>query len=244
MCYNSSITLTNENIMINTKYDYKQLKRKNVNGKRHYIIDGVEMQPVPSVTTVLSATTPKEDTEGLNKWRRKVGYAKANAICSESANRGTRVHNYLEKYILTGTFPTPGSNPYAKHANNMAKVVKDQGLKNMTEYWGTEVPLLFPKLYGGTTDLCGVHGGEEAIVDFKQSNKVKKREWIDGYFIQTVMYGKAHDEMYGTKIKKGVIMMITPDLEYQEFVLEGKEYERIEQVMWKRLEQYYELWIR
>ena len=230
--------------MITNKFDYKKLKRVNKNKKRHYIIEGVEMDPVPSVTSVLSATTSAEDKAGLEKWKKSVGAKKANEICTEAANRGTRVHNYLEKYILSSTFPTPGSNPYAIHANKMAKVIKNKGLSNVNEYWGTEVPLLFPKLYGGTTDCVGIHNNSEAIIDFKQSNKIKKREWIDGYFLQCCFYANAHNEMYGTNIKKGVIMMVTPEFEYKEFVIEGNEYEKYEQMMWKRLERYYELWLR
>ena len=225
--------------MITLKHDYKQLKRTNIDGKRHYIIEGQKMDPVPSVTNILSATTPPEDKAGLDKWRKKVGYRYANQVCNEAAQRGTRVHNYLEKYIKTSEFPTPGSNPYAQLANGMAKQILDNGLKNMTEYWGTEVQLLFPRLFAGTTDLAGVHDGDEAIVDFKQSNKMKKREYIDSYFIQCCFYANAHNEMYNTNINKGVIMMVTPDWEYQEFILEGNEFKKYEQIMWKRLEQYY-----
>jgi len=230
--------------MIVDRFDYTALKRINKNGKRHYIVEGQEMDPVPSVTTVLSATTPAEDKEGLNKWRRKVGYAKANEICNNAANRGTRIHNYLEKFVLSSTFPTPGSNPYAKEANTMAKLIADNFSDTMDEAWGTEVPLLFPELYAGTTDLVGVHKGNETIVDFKQSNKMKKREWIEGYFLQACFYAEAHNEMYGTDIKKGVIMMVTPELEFKEFIIEGNEYEKMLQLMWKRLEKYYMLWQR
>jgi len=226
--------------MLTNKYDYNSLKRKNVNGKRHYYLEGqAESTPVPSVTTILSATAPQEDVDALKRWRRNVGYATANQISTESANRGTRVHKYLEKYILTGELPTPGTNPYAQHANGMATCIMNYGLCMVDEYWGTEVHLYFPQIYGGATDCVGVHAGDEAIIDFKQSNKLKKREWLDGYFLQTVAYGQAHNELHGTNIKKGVIMMVTPEWEYQEFIIKGNEYDKFRKEWWKRVEQYY-----
>jgi len=227
--------------MIIQKYDYKKLTRKNINGKRHYHFEGdIVSDPVPSVTSVLSQTKPQEALDGLAQWRKNVGEAKANQIMLESSSRGTRMHNYLEKYVLNDKLPEHGTNPYAQWAWLMATEIIKHGLKNVDEYWGTEVPLIFPKLYAGTTDLVGIHNGDEAIMDFKQSNKVKKREWVGDYFLQCVMYGTAHNEMFGTHIRKGVIMMCTQDCEYLEFIIEGKEWDDMEQVMWQRLEQFYD----
>jgi len=87
--------------------------------------------------------------------------------------------------------------------------------------------------------LVGVHRGAAAIIDFKQTNKPKKREWIDDYFVQLLMYATAHNEVHGTKIAKGVILMCSAANEYQEFILEGDEWRTYEQQMWSRLEQYY-----
>jgi genome maintenance exonuclease 1 len=121
----------------------------------------------------------------------------------------------------------------------MAKSIIDKGLINCEEFWGTEVSLYFPKIYAGTTDLIGVHQGSPAIMDHKQTNKLKKREWIDDYFSQLVFYGTAHNEVYQTNIKKGVIFMCTADNVYQEFILEGGEWEIYESKMWDRIEKYY-----
>jgi genome maintenance exonuclease 1 len=132
-------------------------------------------------------------------------------------------------------------------------VVIDQGITDrVTEFWGYEVPLYFPTVYAGTTDAAGLHLNEEAIIDYKQTNKPKKREWIDDYFLQLCAYAEAHNELHGTKIKKGVILMCvkptTDDMgnvlttpEYQEFVLEGNEFEKYRGLWWKRVEQYYML---
>lgn len=228
--------------MLIEKHNYKNLKRKNVDGKRHYTIEGVEdFQPVPSVTTILSKTKPKEDEEALKEWRRKVGYGRAQQITKEAAWRGTRMHNFLEKFILEGELPDPGKNPYAQLSHGMAKQVVEKGLSHVNEYWGTEVNLYFPQIYGGATDCVGVHDKDEAIIDFKQSNKLKKHEWITDYFLQTTAYGEAHNEVYGTHINKGVIMICTQDWEYQEFIIKGKEYDDYRRQWWKRVEQYYKL---
>lgn len=226
--------------MLTERFDYKQLKRKNVNGKRHYMLaEDIESTPVPSVTTILSETKPKEDAEALKRWRRNVGHVRAKQISTESANRGTRMHRYLEEFCNTGDMPTPGSNPYAQHANGMAVTIAQKGFEVVDEVWGTEIPLYFPKIYAGTTDCAGIHNKSEAIIDFKQTNKLKKREWITDYFLQLAAYAEAHNELYGTNIRKGVIMMCSQNWEYQEFIIEGKEYEKYRKEWWKRVEQFY-----
>jgi genome maintenance exonuclease 1 len=121
----------------------------------------------------------------------------------------------------------------------MAQSIITHGLSKCNEYWGTEVPLYFPKVYAGTTDLVGIHDGSPAIMDHKQSNKLKKREWIDDYFIQLAAYATAHNELYGTSIRKGVIFMCTQDNIYQEFIIEGAEFDSWVNKWFNRVEQYY-----
>lgn len=219
------------------KFKYESLKRVEVDGKRKYATpDG---EKLPSVTTVLSATTPKEKIEKLNEWRNRVGHKKAQEITTEAASRGTRMHKWLEDYIKTGKIGTPGTNPYSIQSHKMAESIIYQGLSKCNEFWGTEVPLYFPKIYAGTTDLVGVHDGDDAIMDFKQTNKLKKREWIDDYFLQLVAYSLAHNEVHGTKIQKGVIFMCSADNIYQEFILEGSEFTEYESKWFSRLEEFY-----
>jgi genome maintenance exonuclease 1 len=121
----------------------------------------------------------------------------------------------------------------------MAHSIISQGLSNCTEFWGTEVSLYFPEVYAGTTDLVGVHNGDEAIMDHKQTNKPKKREWIEDYFVQTVAYATAHNEVWGTNIRKGVIFMCSADNLYQEFIVEGNEFDKYTSLWFERLEKYY-----
>lgn len=219
-----------------------------IEGKRFYATpDG---QNLPSVTTILDRTKPEESRRALNEWKRRVGTEKAQQITTEAANRGTRMHTYLEHYVKTGEKKERPGNPFAWASHAMADVVIEKGLKNVDEFWGVEVPLYFPKLYAGTTDGCGLHLGEQSILDYKQTNKPKREEWIDDYKLQLVAYALAHNEVYGTKIRKGVVLMcVKPEMdddynivrppEYQEFVIEGTDFDQWEQRWWKRLELYY-----
>ena len=219
------------------KFKYVSINRETINGERRYATpDG---EKLPSVTTILSATTPQEKKQALQEWRNRVGHKKAQEITTEAAGRGTRMHKWLEDYVKTGAIGTPGSNPYSIQSHQMAQSIIAQGLINCNEYWGTEVPLYFPKIYAGTTDLAGIHDGDEAIMDFKQTNKPKKKEWIDDYFLQLAAYANAHNEVHGTKIRKGVIFMCSADNIYQEFIVEGTEFDHWSDQWFKRLEQYY-----
>jgi len=234
--------------LYNPKFDYKSIPRVTIEGKRFYSTpDGNNL---PSVTTILDKTKSEEKKQILEQWRRRVGYEKAQQITTEAANRGTRMHTYLEQYVRDGAIKDPGSNPYTWPSHAMAKVVVDKGLKNVSEFWGIEVPLYFPGIYAGTTDGAGIHLNEEAILDYKQTNKPKKREWIDDYFVQLCAYAEAHNEIHGTKIRKGVVLMcVKPDLdeqfniikppEYQEFVLEGAEFDKYRDLWWRKVEEFY-----
>jgi genome maintenance exonuclease 1 len=223
--------------MITKRFNYIDLKRETLNGSRKYMTpDGFA---VPSVTTILEATKPEEAKQALANWRKSIGTKKANEITKESSGRGTRLHKWLEDYINNSIIGDPGSNPYSQQSHLMAKTIIDNGLSKCNEFWATEASLYFPEMYAGTTDLVGVHDNSEAIIDFKQSNREKKREWIDNYFIQTVAYGTAHNEMFNTNIRKGVILMCTKDNKYQEFIIEGKEFDHYVNEWFKRLDQYY-----
>ena len=234
--------------MYNPKFEYKLIPRVTIDGKRFY--ETPDGNKLPSVTTILDKTKSQEKIQALNNWRKRVGVEKAQEITTESANRGTRMHTYLEQYVKDGMIKERGSNPFSWPSHAMAQVVIDQGLRNVNEFWGIEVPLYFPGIYAGTTDGAGMHLNQESILDYKQTNRPKKREWIDDYFVQLCAYAEAHNEVYGTKIRKGVILMcVKPEIdhnnsiikppEYQEFVLEGAEYDKYRDQWWRKVEQYY-----
>ena len=221
--------------LITTKYDYKEIKRQQVDGKRLYACpDG---NAVASVTTILDKT---KDKTHLIAWRKRVGEQKAKEIVTEAASVGTRMHKYLEDYIEFGEWPTPGSNPYAQQAHRMAEQVKEHAMTDVDEIWGSEINLYHPKIYAGTTDVVGQYKGQPAIMDFKQTNKPKKQEWVEDYYLQLTAYALAHNEVFGTNIREGHVFMCSRDLQYQQFDLWPDEFDKWEQKWWDRVYSYYD----
>jgi genome maintenance exonuclease 1 len=210
----------------NKKFDYPPSIRSLINDQRHYDIG---QEKLPSVTTILQATQSEEKKAILAKWKQKVGENKAEHIKNEAANRGTIMHRIIEGYI-TGEGHADLSD-MGQAAGIMAQTIFKEGLKgSMEEVWGSEITLYYPGLYAGATDLVGIYEGRESIIDFKQSNKIKKREWIEDYFTQLAAYAMAHNYVYNTKIQSGVILMCTKDNYFQKFVVKDKEFQ---QYMWK-----------
>jgi PD-(D/E)XK nuclease superfamily len=230
--------------LLKEKFVYTAIDRKSEAGRRLYALpDGSK---VPSVTTILDKTKSQEKIDALNAWKKRVGEAKAQEIVTEAAGRGTRMHKFLEDYVKTGVVNEPGSNPYSIESHKMAKVVIAQGLCHVNEVWGVEVPLYYPGLYAGTTDGCGLHLNDQSILDYKQTNKPKKEEWIEDYYLQLTAYALAHNKVHGTNIRKGVVLMCvkprTEDEEpvYQEFILKPQDFDSWEAKWWDRVERYYQ----
>ena len=217
----------------NDKYNYVSGTQSMDHGSRIYDVAGYRL---PSVTTVLGKT---KDQQFLKDWKAKVGEQEAERIKNLSSKRGTAMHKFLEHYILgTGYDDLTG---LGQEAKSMAEKVIEIGLAPVEAYYGSEVTMYYPGLYAGSTDLVCSHNGEDAIVDFKQANKPKKKEWIEDYYLQIAAYAMAHDHVHGSTINKGVIMVCTPDLYYQEFVITGSELRRYKHKFLKRLDMYHEL---
>ena len=189
------------------------------------------------MTTILDQTQSAEKREALAAWRASKGEAEATRIVDESGARGTAMHKILEMYVLEQGYLDETN--VGKQAHNMAIQVIQNGLSNVTEYYGTECTLYYPGLYAGQTDLVGIHKGQDAIIDFKQTNKPKKREWIDDYFLQLSAYAMAHNILFKTQITKGVIMMCSKDNYYQEFIVEGDEFQKYKHNFLRRVDEYY-----
>ena len=202
-------------------------------GTRMYDFGGIRL---PSVTTILSAT---KDQQFLSEWKQKVGAEKAEQIKNHSSKRGTSMHRFLESHITGEGYDD--LSPIGEESRPMAHKIIEIGLAPVDEYFGSEISLYYPGLYAGSTDLVCLHNGQEAIVDFKQSNRPKKEEWVQDYYLQIAAYAMAHDYVHKSKIEKGVIMMCTPDLYYQEFVLTGAELRQYKHKFLKRLDMYHEL---
>lgn len=221
---------------LNDLYQYPTSTRSLVQGSRHYDVGSGDK--LPSVTTILSATQSAEKKASLAAWRARVGMDQATRITDQAATRGTSMHNILEGYIKSEYHID--LTDVGQHAEKMAYQIIQNGLQNkLNEYWGLEVTLYYPGLYAGATDVVGVYEGAESIVDFKQSNKPKRREWIEDYKLQLAAYALAHNEIYGTNIQKGVNLICTKDLMFQKFEFEGEEFRQAKFEWLRRVDQYY-----
>ena len=218
------------------KYSYPKSSRAKLAGLRHYTIDGNE-KLLPSVTTVLGQTQPKEKQESLERWRNKVGLRAAQKITRDAAIRGTAMHKYLEDLIRGQK--SLDLTPLGIEATKMAEIIVERGLNDCTEIYGIEATLYYPNLYAGSVDLVAKYKDKVSIIDFKQTNKPKQREWIEDYFLQMAAYGMAHDAVYGTTIEQGVIMMCSKDGYYQQFVIEGEEFRDAKHKFLGRLDEFY-----
>ena len=215
------------------KYTYTSASRIEDQGTRLYDINGARL---PSVTTILGKT---KNQQFIKDWKEKVGEAEAERIKNLSSNRGTAMHKFLENYITGVGYDDLTA--LGQEAKAMAQKVIDVGLTPVDEWYGSEVTLYYPGLYAGSTDLVCLHNGHETIVDFKQANRPKKKEWIEDYYLQIAAYAMAHDYVHGSKIEQGVIMVCTPDLYYQEFKVEGPELRQYKHKFLKRLDMYHDL---
>ena len=219
----------------NKKFDYPPSIRSLIDDQRHYDIYGDKL---PSVTTILQATQSAEKKAILANWKQKVGENKADEIRDTAAARGTIMHRIIEGYI-TGEGHADLSH-MGQAAGIMAQTIFKEGLKGcMEEIWGSEITLYYPGLYAGATDLCGIYEGKESIIDFKQSNRPKRRDWIEDYFIQLAAYATAHNYVYGTNIQSGVILMCTKDNYFQKFVTNDTEFQKYMWKWLKRVDQYF-----
>lgn len=223
--------------LYNPKYTYKSIKRTNTDLGRFYRTpDG---QSVASVTTILDQTKSEEKKQKLQEWRTRVGHAKATAITTEAAGRGTSMHKQLENWLECGDLKT-GGNLVHQTSAKMAQIIIDYFLKpNLNEYWGFETGLYYSGLYAGTTDLVGVYQNKESILDFKQTNRPKKTEWIEDYFLQTVAYAHAHNHIFGTNIEQCVVLMCSKDLMPQSWIIKTDDFEKYSNLWWDRVDKFY-----
>ena len=218
----------------NKKFVYPKSQRSLIQGSRHYDINQTKL---PSVTTIISATQSEEKKASLAAWKARLGDTAADRVRDVAALRGTAMHTYLEAYVR-GTGHRDLTS-VGREAEPMAKQIIDRGLIDLNEIWGSEVVLYYPDLYAGATDVVGIYNGRESIIDFKQSNKPKRREWIDDYFIQLGAYAMAHNYVYQTKIQSGIILMCTKDNLFQKFEVSDQEFVRYQHTFLRKVDEYY-----
>ena len=212
------------------KYNYADLKRQDGDVRLYLTPDG---ESLPSVTSVLNKT---KDRTFLKKWRERIGEEKAEQIIRDSGRIGTALHLYIEHY--TNKHDYKDLTKIGVQAEKMAKKIIEEAFSDITEVWGSEVHLYYPGKYAGTTDMIGVYKGRPTIIDFKQTNRPKKREWIQDYLMQLSAYAMAHNKLFNTDIDQGVILMCSRDLTFQRFELTGEKFNRAGDAFMKKLDLY------
>ena len=219
----------------NNKFNYPKSTRSIVQGSRHYAIN---QENLPSVTTILKATESEEKKAKLAEWKNKVGHKQAEIISREATSRGSSMHDYLEKFLLGKlNLDLIGDNSREKM---MADQIIENGLRNkLNEIWGCEATLYYPGKYAGAADCIGIYENKESLIDFKNSNKPKKDEWIDDYYLQCAAYAMAHNTVYGTCISQGVILLCTKDNIFQRFIIDGERFKKYQNQFMEKVEQYY-----
>ena len=221
----------------NNKFSYPKSIRSIEDGLRKYLMGD---EKLPSVTSILQATKSEEDKASLENWKQRVGYTQANKIKNEASNRGTSMHSYIEDFLrgrINESFFE--SNEQYK---NMAKEIIEKGINGrLEEIYGMEETLYYPERYAGTADIIAVFEGKDVVIDFKQSNKPKKIDYIQDYFLQLGAYTLAHDVVHGTKMKAGIILLCTKDILFQEFKIDGAELEMYQNLFLGRVKKFYEM---
>jgi len=215
------------------KYSYGNYFRDDDNGPRTY---KVGEKKVPSVTTILNATQSPEKKASLDAWRERVGHQEAQRIMIDASTRGTEMHYVLEQYINgKGYF---NLSKKGAQARLMAHRLIEDGLGPLTKVFGSEVNLAYEDQWAGSTDLVAIYDGKPSIIDFKQSNRPKKEEYIIDYYYQIAAYSLAHKKQHG-EILQGFIAICTKDLLFQGFKMDQSKLSEYEDKWFKKVEQYY-----
>ena len=227
---NNSFTITD--FVIDPKYNYSEYTRNDESTGRTY---NVGDKKIPSVTTILSGTQSEDKRKALAAWRERVGYQEATKITTQAATRGTEMHYIMEQY-LNGVgylnLSKEGSLP-----RMMAHTIVSN-LDQLSRVYGTEVSLHYEDQWAGSSDAVGIYNGKPTIIDFKQSNKVKREEFVEDYYYQIAAYSLAHKKQYGP-ITQGLICVCTKDVIYQEFKMDELKLKEYEEKWLERVEKYY-----
>ena len=219
----------------NSKFIYPKSTKSIISGSRHY---SVNKENLPSVTTILKATESEEKKAKLAAWKERVGHKQAEIISREATTRGSSMHNYLEKFLLGKlNMDLLGDNTREKM---MADQIIENGLRNrLNEIWGCEATLYYPGKYAGSADCIGVYENKQTIIDFKNSIKPKRDEWIDDYYLQCAAYSLAHNKVYGSNITQAAILLCTKDNIFQRFIIDGERLINYQNQFMKKVEQFY-----
>lgn len=214
------------------RFVYEKLERIDTSAGREYLLPSGTH--VPSVTTVLDRT---KDKTALKEWADRVGQEEATRQKEQAAYIGTWMHTTLE-HILEGKPLALGRDWLAMKGHQMAFTLANRYFGAISEIHGSEVGLHYQARYAGTTDLVATYRGKLAIVDFKQSVKPKRHEFITDYFHQLAAYAVAHDFLHETSIDYAAVLIAVQDGTTQEFTTTGREFQQFKDQWMDRVEDY------
>ena len=185
------------------------MRTENRNGKRHYVTPEGELYP--SITTILSEFSKAS----IQAWRKRVGETEANKISGKASRRGTSLHSVCESYIKNEDGYLDGQTP------NIVELFKniEPFLERIDNVHGVELAL-YSDHFGvaGRTDLIAEFDGVLSVIDYKTSNRIKKKEWCESYFAQGAFYGVAYEELTKIPVSQVVIIMAVENEHPQLFV--------------------------
>ena len=174
------------------------MRTENRNGKRHYVTPEGELYP--SITTVLGEFSKAS----IQEWRKRVGETEANKIAGKASRRGTSLHSVCESYIKNE------KGFLSKETYNIIELFKsiEPFLERIDNVHGVELAL-YSDHFGlaGRTDLIAEFDGKLSVIDYKTSNKLKKKEWCENYFAQGAFYAIAYEELTNIPVSQVVIVI-------------------------------------
>ena len=189
------------------------MRTENINGKRNYVTPSGELYP--SITTILSEFSKAS----IQEWRKRVGETEANKISGKASRRGTSVHSVCESYIKNEDGYLDGQTP------NIIELFKtiEPFLERVDNVHGVELAL-YSDHFGiaGRTDCIAEFDGVLSIIDYKTSNKIKKKEWCESYFAQGAFYGIAYEELTKIPVSQ-VVIIIAVDNEHPQLFVEKRD---------------------
>ena len=185
------------------------MRTENHNGRRHYVTPEGELYP--SITTILGELSKA----AIQAWRERVGEEEANKISTKASRRGTSVHSVCESYIKNEEEFLDGETP---HIVELFKTI-EPFFERINNVHGVELAL-YSDHFGiaGRTDLIAEFDGMLSVIDYKTSNKTKKKEWCESYFAQGAFYGVAYEELTNIPVPQVVIIMAVENESPQLFV--------------------------
>lgn len=172
------------------------LKQVNEDGTRYYVTP--KGSKYPSVTTVLA----EHSRQGIMEWRNKIGHAEAQAITQRASSRGTKMHKLCEMYLNNEelSYKTP---------------IEKELFQSLLPYIHNidNIHCLESRMYSdylrlaGTVDCIAEYNGKLAVIDFKSSSKLKKKEYISNYFMQCSAYAIMYEELYNIPVNRLVVII-------------------------------------